>query len=381
MASPNLSASPASWIAAGCAALAASLLVTLLLRVVKRSKSLADSPATSPRALICSLVARVQMTTLLLMGLVAGSLTYATLEPIDAATVTLIWSWVWKAAVIAIAIQFVAWTGSVIQWLAAWWLRHKALDPEGRADPALAGAIGTFRWLILTVVYAAILLLALENLGVDVTALIAGLGVGGIAIALAVQNVLGDLFGSLTITLDKPFVVGDFIVVGSEMGTIEKIGIKTTRVRSLGGEQLIFGNNDLLSSRIRNYKRMQERRIVFTFGVAYQTSAEQLHSIASGVREIVAGMEQTRFDRCHFQKFGASSLDFEVVYFVLSAEYNVYMDVQQAINLELMRLVQRLGAEFAYPTQTIYMKREARDPGSPPVGAGSRTRHSSQLTT
>lgn len=361
MPSPNLQNSLASWIAAGCAAIAVSLLITLLLRVVKRSKSFADSPATSPRALIHNLLKRVQPTTLLLVGLVAGSVTYATLEPIDAATVTLIWSWVWKAAVVAIAIQFVAWAGSLMEWLAAWWLRHRAIDSEGHADPALAGAIGTFRWLILTVVYAAILLLALENLGVDVTALIAGLGVGGIAIALAVQNVLGDLFGSLTITLDKPFVVGDFIVVGSEMGTIEKIGIKTTRVRSLGGEQLIFGNNDLLSSRIRNYKRMQERRIVFTFGVTYQTSAEQAASIASGVREIVSGMERTRFDRCHFQKFGASSLDFEVVYFVLSAEYNVYMDVQQAINLEMMRRFERDGIEFAYPTQTLYLERAARE--------------------
>lgn len=297
------------------------------------------------------------MTTRLLMAIVAGSLVYSTLEPIDAGTVTLIWSWVWKIAVIAIAIQFVSWAGSLIEWLGAWWLRHKAIDDAGHPDPALAGAISTFRWLILTVVYAAILLLALSNLGVDVTALIAGLGVGGIAIALAVQNILGDLFASLTITIDKPFVVGDFIVVGTEMGTIEKIGIKTTRVRSLGGEQLIFGNNDLLSSRIRNYKRMQERRIVFTFGLTYQTTPEQIDEVVRGVRSIIEASERARFDRCHFSKFGASSLDFEVVYFVLSAEYNVYMDVQQAINLEMMRRFTHIGVEFAFPTQSLYLAR------------------------
>lgn len=374
MPSPNLPASLTSWVAAGCAAIAAYLIAALLLRLVKRSRSLADASATSPRAFIHNLLKRVQPTTLLLLGLVSGSLAYSTFEPIDAETVTLIWSWVWKVAVIAIAFQFVLWAGSLVEWLGAWWLRHKAIDDAGHADPALAGAIGTFRWLILTVVYAAILLLALSNLGVDVTALIAGLGVGGIAVALAVQNILGDLFASLTITIDKPFVVGDFIVVGTEMGTIEKIGLKTTRVRSLGGEQLIFGNNDLLSSRIRNYRRMQERRIVFTFGVTYQTTAEQMQSITRGVREIISGMDRARFDRCHFQKFGSSSLDVEVAYFVLSAEYNVYMDVQQAINLELMRRFKQDGVAFAFPTQTLYLERPARASDGPGAEAGLRQR-------
>jgi small-conductance mechanosensitive channel len=151
-----------------------------------------------------------------------------------------------------------------------------------------------------------------DNLGIDVTAMVAGLGVGGIAVALAVQNILGDLFASLSIIIDKPFVVGDFIIVGGEfMGTVEHIGIKTTRVRSLGGEQIIFSNNDLLQSRVRNYKRMYERRVVFGFRVLYQTTAEQLERIPEIVKKIIEGLDKVRFDRAHFFKFGDSSLDFE----------------------------------------------------------------------
>ena len=212
-------------------------------------------------------------------------------------------------------------------------------------------------------------MVALDTAGIDITALVAGLGVGGIAVALAVQNILGDLFASLSIVLDKPFVIGDFIIVGDMMGTVEHIGLKTTRIRSLSGEQLVFSNDDLLSSRIRNYKRMQERRVLFSFGVVYQTPRSQLERIPGLVREAVETQGNTRFDRAHFQKFGASSLDFEVVYYMLVPDYNAYMDTQQAINLALFERFEALGIQFAYPTQTLYVSDAA--PEEVPVGAMS----------
>jgi small-conductance mechanosensitive channel len=211
------------------------------------------------------------------------------------------------------------------------------------------------------VIWSAVVLLTIDNLGYDVTALVAGLGIGGIAVALALQNVLGDLFASLSIILDKPFVVGDFIIVGDMLGVVEKIGLKTTRVKSLSGEQIVFSNGDLLSSRVRNYKKMQERRVAFKFGVLYSTPVDELEKIPGYVKEIIEGLDQTRFDRAHFQAFGASSLDFEIVYYVLGADYNLYMDIQQTINLGIARKLQERGVGFAFPTRTVHLLREEAD--------------------
>jgi len=197
-------------------------------------------------------------------------------------------------------------------------------------------------------------------MGVDITALIAGLGIGGIAVALALQNVLGDLFASLSIVLDKPFVIGDFIIVDDLLGTVEHIGLKTTRVRSLFGEQLVFSNSDLLNSRIRNYKRMHERRIVFSLGVTYQTPYEKLAAIPDIIREIIELQEQVRFDRAHFKEYGDFALEFEIVYYMLVPDYNAYMDTQQAINLALYERFEKEGISFAYPTQTLYVSAEQR---------------------
>ena len=192
---------------------------------------------------------------------------------------------------------------------------------------------------------------------------------GGIAIALAAQNILGDLFASLSIVLDKPFVVGDFLIIGDFLGSVEKVGIKTTRLRSLSGEQLVFSNNDLLNSRIRNYGRMYERRVVFSLGVTYQTPSEKLKRIPDivrkaveaqeNVREAVETQEDVRFDRAHFQKYGDFALIFEIVYYVLSADYAQYMDVQQAINLRIYEDFEENEIEFAYPTQTVYVSKTA----------------------
>jgi len=224
-------------------------------------------------------------------------------------------------------------------------------------DPAEATTMAALGFLIRLALWSVLLLAAAANLGVEIGPLLTGLGVGGVAVALAVQNVLGDLFASLSIVLDKPFVIGDFIVVDDLAGTIENVGLKTTRVRSLSGEQLIYSNSDLLRSRIRNYKRMYERRIPFTIGVTYQTPRSLLEKIPSIIRESVEAQEHARFDRSHFKSFGGSSLDFETVYWVTSPDYGVYMDTQQAINLAIHRRFEDDGIEFAYPTQTLFLER------------------------
>jgi small-conductance mechanosensitive channel len=206
--------------------------------------------------------------------------------------------------------------------------------------------------------------LILDNLGVDVTALIAGLGVGGIAVALAAQNILGDLFASLSIVMDKPFVLGDFITVGESQGTVENIGLKTTRLRSLSGEQLVFPNSDLLTSRIRNFKRMQERRVVFTVAVTYDTAFAQLKEIPELIKAAITSQEQTRFDRAHFQKLGDAALIFEAVYFVTIPDFVRYMDIQEQINLRLLEEFASRGIEFAHPTQLALLP-QTQPPTSP----------------
>jgi small-conductance mechanosensitive channel len=224
-------------------------------------------------------------------------------------------------------------------------------------DAASLTMLGALAFLAKVVVWALGLILILDNVGIEVTALVAGLGLGGAALALASQNILSDLFASLSIVMDRPFVLGDAISVDAFVGTVEHIGLKTTRLRSLSGEQLVMSNNDLLQSRIRNLKRMTERRVVLTVGVTYETPAEQVAAIPGMLRQLIESQEQVRFDRAHFQKYGDFALVYEAVYFVTSPEYSLYMDIQQAINLRLMERFAAEGIEFAYPTQTVYLER------------------------
>ncbi|HUH39459.1 MAG TPA: mechanosensitive ion channel family protein, partial [Castellaniella sp.] len=197
-----------------------------------------------------------------------------------------------------------------------------------------------------SVLWVVAVLAVLDNLGVNITAFVASLGIGGVAVALAAQVVLGDLFASISIGLDKPFEPGDFIVVGGIAGSIEYVGLKTTRIRSLGGEQIVCSNTELLKQTIQNYKRMDLRRIAFRFIVAYGASAAQAESISKTVKDIVSAHEGTRFDRAHLLQFSERGLEFEVVYYVLSADYNRYMDIQQSINLEIMRALEDQGLQF-----------------------------------
>ena len=222
-------------------------------------------------------------------------------------------------------------------------------------DPTSAAMLKNMTWVVRIMIWAATLLFIFDNLGVNITAFVASLGIGGVAIALAAQAVLGDAFSSFAIFMDKPFQVGDFIIVGDLLGTVEQVGFKTTRIRSLGGEQLIFSNTDLTSSRIKNYKRMQERRVVFSIGVIYQTPIEKVKALPQMIRRVVEEHENARFDRAHFKSFGDFALIYEVVLIVLRPDYNTYMDVQQSINFRLMEEFQKAEIEFAYPTQQLYV--------------------------
>jgi len=235
------------------------------------------------------------------------------------------------------------------------WLRHRFKQGDANETGAREMTRSLLSFLGRVVLWSLVGLLILDNLGLNVTALIASLGIGGIAVALAVQNILGDLFASLSIAIDKPFVIGDFITVDDLMGTVEHVGLKTSRIRGLGGEQIIFSNNDLLKSRIRNYKRMQERRVVFAIGVTYDTAEPELKTIPDLIRQAIEAQSAARFDRAHFKGFGAFSLDFEAVYYVREPDYNVYMDAQQAINLQLVRDFAAHGIRFAFPTQTLHI--------------------------
>lgn len=269
-------------------------------------------------------------------------------------------------AEITLMVQAGLWlSGAIVAWV--------GLQREERLEDNAAAVMSTkvLSVAVRLALWSVVLLLALSNLGVDVTALVTGLGIGGVAVALAAQAVLGDLLASISIVTDKPFVLGDFLIIGDFLGVVEDIGLRTTRVRSLSGEQLIFSNNDLIKSRIRNYGRMYERRVVFSIGVTYQTPREKLEAIPDMIRTAVERHEKTRFDRSHFQKFGDSALTFESVYYVLDPDYNLYMDIQQAINLELVRRFEEEDIDFAYPTRTLFVEHGGGSDGSEPLAAVS----------
>jgi len=199
------------------------------------------------------------------------------------------------------------------------------------------------------------IIILLDNLGIKISALLAGLGIGGIAIAFAAQAILVDMFSYVTIFFDRPFEIGDFIVIDNYAGTVEHIGVKTTRIRSLGGEELVFSNTNLTNSRVSNYKRMTTRRIVFRLGVTYETTLQQLKEIPVLIEGIIKEVKDTVFDRAHFFAYGDFSLNFEIVYYINSNDYHKYMDVQQEINFRIKEEFDKLSIQFAYPTQTLFI--------------------------
>ncbi|MGM0576427.1 MAG: mechanosensitive ion channel family protein [Myxococcota bacterium] len=246
------------------------------------------------------------------------------------------------------------WASGLIRYQTRRYVRSR-----GETHPGSLTGVNMVSLAVRVVAWAILLLVALANMGVNITALIAGLGVGGIAIALAVQSILGDLFASVSILLDKPFVVGEFIIVGEFLGTVEKVGVKTTHIRSLNGELLVFSNADLLQSRIRNYARMAERRSLFHFAIPYGTDHDKVARVPGMVREIVEEIDGTRFDRTHLKEFGDYALVFEAVYFLLDPDYAHYMDVQQRVNLEILRRFQAEGIRMAWPAREIVLHQAA----------------------
>jgi small-conductance mechanosensitive channel len=220
-------------------------------------------------------------------------------------------------------------------------------------DRALKGAVSIAKGLV----WGAGILFLLDNLGFRISTVVAGLGIGGIAVALAAQTILGDLFAYFTILFDRPFEIGDFIVVGEFQGTIERLGIKTTRLASISGEQIIVSNKDLTDSRVRNYRRMAKRRVVFRLGVTYRTPAPLLREIPGIVAGVFRETEGAALDRVHLSSFGDSSLVYEIVYFVDGNDYTDYMDVQQTVNLRILEEFGKRGIEFAYPTRTVHLAR------------------------
>jgi len=229
---------------------------------------------------------------------------------------------------------------------------HKVI--EKKQDPAIVNLLSKITKIVL---WGIAIIIILQNLGYNISALAAGLGIGGLAIAFAIQNILGDIFASFSIYFDRPFKIGDFIIIGSDMGTVRKIGIKSTRIQTLQGEELVISNKELTETRIHNYKKMEKRRIVFTLGVVYETSVEKLKRIPNIVKNVISDVNLAEIDRVHFNKFGDSSLNFEVVYYLKSSDYNEYMDTQQQINLAIKEEFEKEKIELAYPTQTIFINK------------------------
>jgi small-conductance mechanosensitive channel len=266
----------------------------------------------------------------------------------------------WRAVVGAtLVVQIGLWLGSFLREFVARYAERKTTDRS-----ALANAMSLVQIFINVAVWSIVALVLLSNMGMDVTALVAGLGVGGIAIGLAAQSIFADLFASLSIILDRPFMRGDFVVFGEHMGTIERIGIKSTRIRSLSGEQIVVSNANLLQATIRNYQLLYERRVQFRLNVTYRTPVDKVAQIPGIVRDVIAARGKTRFDRGHLKEFGDAALIFEFVYFVLDPDYNVYMDVHQEINLAVLRAFEANDIDFAFPQPSVLV--------NPPQPAGPK---------
>jgi small-conductance mechanosensitive channel len=340
-----------AWITALSAAIAINIAVALAKRLLLRR--LGDQSPQPPTGWYGAIVAAVKRTNQILIFLVSLYIGCRWLELPGRSEEILKY-----LATFGLFLQLGIWLTALLTFFMA-----RTQAKAERSDPGMATSLTALTFVGQMLIWIVIALLMLSNFGIDVTALIAGLGIGGIAIALAVQNVLGDLFASFSILMDKPFVMGDFIVVDDYMGTVEHVGIKTTRLRSLSGEQVIFSNSDLLKSRLRNYKRMRERRIEFGFGVLYQTPPEKLKKIPTLLRTIIEPQQKVRFERAHLKNFAESSLYFEVVYWMLDPDFDLYMDTQQAINLAIIDGLQAEGVDFAFPSRSLYFE------NSQPAGA------------
>ncbi len=249
--------------------------------------------------------------------------------------------------IIAVFMQILIWANNTLNLYGQKYIQR---------NPSSITAMSVFSLMWKVAAFTLIFLVMLDQLGFNITALLAGLGVGGIAIAFALQNVLSDVFGSLAIIFDKPFKVGDTIQIGTFIGRVEKVGLKTTRVRSLRGEQLVFSNNELLKSTVQNFGDLQERRISQVIGVTYETSHDKLKKVPEIIKEAIFSQPNTSLDHITLKQFADSSLNFEVQYYIRIAEEAPWLQIEHNINLEIIRLFEKEGISFAYPTRTVYTK-------------------------
>ncbi len=348
--------SPREWIAA-LVVLAVVAIVLLIVRGVLRHRlaPLASRTTTELDDFVIGLLRRTHWLFLLLVALSAASLVLA-LPVGTRLTIRMV-------LVAGLIVQMAFWGNELI----AFWARRLARMQDGVGVQGTVAAM-TFAGRVL--LWIVLLLLLLDNFGLEVTSLVATLGVGGIAVALAAQSVLGDFLAAVSIYLDKPFVIGDFIIFDEFLGTVQYVGLRSTRIQSLSGEQVIISNSDLLKARIRNYKRMAERRVTFQFGVAYGTPPDTVARVPVIVREAVEAQSPVRFDRSHFKGYSDSSLDIETVFYVLSPDYNVFMDILQAINLTILRRFEKEGIAFAHPMRMVSMEGGERAPRGESVGVG-----------
>ena len=264
--------------------------------------------------------------------------------------------WLGRLAIVVLGLQFGLWMNTAINT----WVGERGRGVGGIvANPVVLAMLA---WLARILVWATVLLLILGNMGMNVTAFIASLGIGGVAVALGLQNILKDLFASLAIGLDKPFGIGDYIQADDFQGTVIHVGVKTTRIRSLSGEEICIGNANLLDRTVRNYTRMATRRIQFNFSIPLDTSRDHVQQVVDILRDILSRIDNIQLDRAHFKGFGASSLDFEAIYIVQDPGYGVYMDIQQRINLELMERLEAIDVCFAVPVQTLRVADAGKHP-------------------
>jgi small-conductance mechanosensitive channel len=317
------------------------LVKLVLLVVVSRLKNLAEKTETDVDDVLVGAIHGVKKLTYSLVALFIAS-RYLLMNELGYKVISALF-------VIAIAVEVVR----VFQLFLVYGL--KKFVSRGTASESIVHAGKVFGGIAL---WTVAFVFVLSNLGVNITSLIASLGIGGIAIALALQNILSDLFSSFSIYIDQPFQPGDFIVLGTDSGTVEKIGLKTTRLRTLRGEELIISNKELTTARVQNLKRMDRRRDVVTLGVTYETPKEKLEKIPGIIEEIIVKEDKVTFDRCHLLNFGPYSLDFELVYYVETREYVIYADIKQRIHLAIIQAFVKEGIEFAYPTQVQYRRQE-----------------------
>ncbi|MDR5763048.1 mechanosensitive ion channel family protein [Caballeronia sp. LZ035] len=356
------------WIYALVAALVSYLVISTVLRLaVARLDAVAARTTTHLDDIVVDVLRRTHRFTIFMAAVLIGS-EFLDLSAKWDSRISHLWF-------LVIGFQLALWVNHGV----SVWSAHRLQSAAATAhNPVITTMMS---WMLRALLWSVLLLAVLANMGVNITAFVASLGVGGVAIALAVQSILSDLFASLAIGLDKPFEIGDFIVFNDVAGSIEQIGLKTTRIRSLSGEEIICSNTELLKSTIHNYKRMSERRIVFGFGVTYDCTPEQRRAVPQIVKDAVVAAGNTRFDRAHFKQFGESSLDFEVVYYVTEASFNLYMDIQQSINLELMSALAEKNIEFAFPTRTLYVVANTASEDNVPQNNSVRPRIRSLGTT